>query len=68
MEWDQFVDWLLKAVLGGVTLHGVHILSETKKSIDSLNQNMARMNERSEWQSREMSRIETRLNRLESLS
>jgi prefoldin subunit 5 len=65
MEWDIFVDWMLKALLGGVVLHGVHILSEMKKSIDALNNKMAKIIERTEWHSKEIDRLDQRMTRLE---
>jgi prefoldin subunit 5 len=65
MEWNVFIDWALKAVLGGVAFHGVHVLSEMKKSIDSLNNKMAKLIERTEWHSKEIDRIEARILRLE---
>ncbi len=65
MEWNLFIDWMLKALLGGVVLHGVHILSEMKKSIDSLNNKMAEIIERTAWHSKEINRLESRITRLE---
>ena len=64
-HWSDFFDWMLKAVAGGVGTYMVHILSEVKKSIDSLNERVAKVLERSEWHSKELDRLETRVERLE---
>lgn len=65
MEWNVFMDWGFKALLGGVILHGVHVLSGIKVSVDLLNNKMAEIIERTQWHSKEINRLEVRITRLE---
>lgn len=61
----DFTDWMIKGLVGGIALYAVKILTEMKKSLDSVNNKMAAMVERSEWHSKEIERIEKRVNRVE---
>lgn len=65
MEWNLFVDWAFKAILGGIVFYGVHVLSEMKKSIDTLNSKVSQMIERTEWHTKEIDRLEFRISRIE---
>lgn len=63
--WTSFIDWASKGIIGAVCMYGVHVLSQMKNSIDSLNEKVARIIERTEWHSRELEKLENRVIRLE---
>jgi hypothetical protein len=60
-DWANFFDWAAKGILGGICMYGVHILSQMKNSIDSLNEKVARIIERTEWHSKELEKLEERI-------
>lgn len=64
-NWANFFDWASKAFLGGVCVYGVNVLSQMKTSIDALNETMAQIVERTEWHSRELEKLEERLQQVE---
>lgn len=64
-DWNNVLDWLAKAFIGVVISQGVRILSEMKKSVDKLNVQVGQIIERTEWHSKEIDKLDTRVNRLE---
>lgn len=64
--WNEFFDWMVKGLLGAVAIQGVRVLSDMNKSIESLNQNVSKIIERTEWHSREIDRLDGRVNQLEN--
>ena len=61
------IDLAIKASMGAMVSYGVHVLSGMKKSIDDLNKNMSEIVERTKWHSKEIDRIDGRLERLEDI-
>lgn len=51
--------------MGAVGAYGVHILGQMKRSIDELNQSMAKIIERTEWHTKEIERLDERVQRVE---
>ena len=66
-QWEQFLDWGLKALLGAICVQGVNILSQMKKSIDDLNSKVAIIIEKTDWHSKELDKLENRVTKLEHL-
>lgn len=64
-DWQNFVDWALKGLIGGVIMYAVHILGRVRMSIESLNKKVATLVERSGWHNKEIDRLHSRLARLE---
>lgn len=64
-DWKLLLEWLMKALLGGVVTYGVHVLGGVKSSIDTLNIQVAKVIERTEWHSKEIERLDTRMHRVE---
>ena len=64
-DWNIILDWIAKAVLCVIVSQGVKILSDMKKSVDKLNVQVGTIIERTEWHSKEIDRLDTRMNRLE---
>lgn len=65
IDFTSFVDWAIKGSVGGICAYGVHLLSQMKNSIDLLNDKMAKIIERTEWHTREIDKLEYRINKLE---
>lgn len=65
IHWGDFIDWILKGVLGGICAYGVHILGAMKKSIDDLNVKVGTIIERTDWHTKEIDRLDSRVTRLE---
>lgn len=63
----EIIDLAIKGSMGALISYGVHVLSGMKKSIDDLNKNMSEIIERTKWHSKEIDRIDSRLERLETL-
>lgn len=63
--WASFADWASKAFLGGVCVYGVNVLTQMKNSIDSLNDKVARLIERTDWHSRELEKLDHRISKIE---
>lgn len=64
-NWQSLIDWIMKAILGGIFSYAVHILSEMKNSIESLNEKVAKVIERTEWHSKELEKLDYRMTRIE---
>jgi hypothetical protein len=64
-DWSNYFDWAMKASMGAVGAYGVHILGQMKRSIDELNQSMAKIIERTEWHTKEIERLDERVQRVE---
>lgn len=65
MEWNQFYDWIIKALMTGLFSYGVHILGELKKSVDLLNERVSTVIERTEWHNKSLEKLDERVSRLE---
>lgn len=64
-DWNNVLDWAAKAVLGLIISQGVKVLSEMKKSVDKLNVQVGTIIERTDWHSKEIDRLDARVNRME---
>lgn len=64
-DWNTFVDWASKAILGGICVYGVHILSQMKTSIDSLNVKVGQIILKNEYAARDIEKLEIRIDKLE---
>lgn len=64
-NWNSFADWAMKGLIGGGCFYGIHILAQMRNSIDSLNQKVAKIIERTDWHSHEIKKLENRVMRLE---
>lgn len=65
-DWNIVLDWVAKAALGVIISQGVRILSKMKDSVDKLNVQVGQIIERTEWHSKEIDRLDTRVNRIET--
>lgn len=66
LQWSDMVDWAVKGLLGAVCIQAVRILSQMKVSIDALNKKVATIIERTSWHSKELDKLEKRIERLEA--
>lgn len=65
MKFPEFIDWAIKAILGGACVYAVNLLSQMKSSIDHLNDQVARIIERTEWHSKDIDKLDKRVDRME---
>lgn len=65
MTFPEFIDWAIKGILGGVCFYAVNLLSQMKSSIDRLNDQVARIIERTEWHSKDIDKLDKRVVRVE---
>lgn len=64
-DWPNYFDWVIKALIGAVCAYGVHILDQMRRSIDTLNESMAKIVERTEWHTKEIEKLDERVQRVE---
>lgn len=58
MDFTQFTDWGLKAILSGCALYGVSVLAKMKQSIEDLNKQVAVIIESKQWHDRLISQVQ----------
>lgn len=66
MSFDNFLSWGFTALLSGVLVYGVKVLTDIKKSVEELNGRMATIIERTAWHEKEMTRLNDRMLWLEN--
>lgn len=65
-NFSEFAHWLFYALMSGISVYGVKILSDMKSSIETLNIQVATVIERNNWQQKQVDDLEDRVKILES--
>ena len=65
-DYTHFVEWAFFGLVGGSAVYGVSILAHLKLSIDTLNERVATIIEKTAWHERELRRQDERIQKLES--
>lgn len=64
-DFQKFVEWAFMAIVSGGIGFGARFLAKLSKSIDTLNQNMATVAEKTTWHEKTLERHDDRIGTLE---
>lgn len=64
MNFSQFVEWAFYGITGGAFVYLVSILAHIKTSIDSLNQNVAIVIEKTSWHEKILDKHEEEIQKI----
>ena len=68
MQFPDFVQWCFYGLMGGSVVYGVTILAHLKNSIDTLNEKIAVVIEKTSWHEKILDRHSAAIEQLQSKS
>ena len=66
LDWPSFLDAFIKMLLAGISSFGLKMLFDIKTSIDTLNKQVSQIVERTDWHTKEIDRLDQRMNSFET--
>lgn len=61
IDWNSFVQWLFYGVVGGCAIYGCNIIAGMKNSIDTLNNNVGILLERTSNHEKRLDKLEDKI-------